>query len=178
MDPEVDEMTQPNDTHQTPESDAVHQGLVSLVAIGVAAALIVAAGIVGVAMGVRGGTHTMMWGGVDTRVEPAAAAANAPAAGFQIDALPMDIQQHYAFAKANADTYTQVPCFCGCADMLGHRNLEDCFVTPDGAWESHAAGCNVCIEESQMVTRMMGGGMAPSMMRDRIVGRFGPTTSA
>jgi hypothetical protein len=57
--------------------------------------------------------------------------------------------------------------------MLGHRNLEDCFVTPDGAWESHASGCQVCIDESQMVTRMMGRGVDPGSMHDRIVASFG-----
>jgi hypothetical protein len=92
--------------------------------------------------------------------------------GFTL-AMPADMVDHYGYARANPDVYTQVPCFCGCQEMLGHRNLEDCFVTPDGAWESHAAGCQVCIDESRMVMRMMGRGMGPQMMRGRIVGEFG-----
>jgi hypothetical protein len=159
------------------EPDVVHQGLVSLAAIGVAVLLIVSAGVVGVTMGMRGGTHTMMWGGATARVQPAAAVAPADgmptATGFQLDGLTAHVVQHYGLARANPSIYAQVPCFCGCQDMLGHRNLEDCFVTPDGAWESHAAGCAVCIQESQMMQRMMVGGMGPDMMHDRIVGRFG-----
>ncbi len=95
------------------------------------------------------------------------------AAGFQLDGMPADMVAHYEHARANADVYAQIPCYCGCQDMLGHRNLEDCFVTPDGAWESHASGCQVCIDESQMIMRMMGGGMGPGMMRDRIDARYG-----
>jgi len=57
--------------------------------------------------------------------------------------------------------------------MLAHRNLEDCFVTPDGGWESHASGCQICIQESQMLMRMMGRGMGAGMMADRVIAEFG-----
>ncbi len=171
-------MTQPAGTGSGTEPDAAHQGAITLLALGVGVLLIVAAGVIGVTMGMRGGSHTMMWGG--TRVEQAAPApAQAPASaqpapsGFQLDGLPSMMVQHYGFARANADVYGQIPCFCGCQDMLGHRNLEDCFVTPDGAWESHASGCQVCIQESQMLMRMMGRGMDPGAMHDRIVASFG-----
>ena len=66
----------------------------------------------------------------------------------------------------------------GCERMLGHRNLEDCFVTPEGAWESHASGCGICIQESRMLERMMGRGMGAGMMADRVIAAFGgPTMS-
>jgi hypothetical protein len=87
--------------------------------------------------------------------------------------VPAHMVQHYELARANPSIYAQVPCFCGCDDMLGHRNLEDCFVTPDGAWESHAAGCQICIQESQMLMRMMGRGMSAGMMADRVIAEFG-----
>jgi len=156
------------------EPDAAHTGLTVLAVLGLAVLLIAAGGATGVWMGMRGGSQTMMWGGPDPHVAQAApASAVAAAATFQLDGMPAHTVMHYEFARANPAVYAQIPCFCGCQDMLGHRNLEDCFVTPDGAWESHAAGCQVCIDESQMVMRMMGRGMGPQMMRGRIVGEFG-----
>ena len=161
-------MTDPGDAPRGAEPDVAHTGFTVLAALGVAVLLIVVAGAVGVTRGMGGGGQ-MMGGGPDGRVVQAELAA----AGFQLDGMPAHIVAHYEYARANADVYAQIPCFCGCQDMLGHRNLEDCFVTPDGAWESHAAGCQVCIDESQMVTRMMTRGMGPQMLRDRIVGEFG-----
>jgi hypothetical protein len=81
--------------------------------------------------------------------------------------------QHYELARANQGIYSQVPCFCVCDELLGHRNLEQCFVTPDGAWESHAMGCSICIKESQMLMRMMGRGMSPQMMAERVIAEYG-----
>jgi len=177
-------MTEAEDTTRTSESDGSKTGFTVLAALGISVLLIVAGGVVGVTLGMRGASHTMMWGGTPTRLaQPAAiaqpggpvleAGGSMMPGGFQLDGLPAMMVQHYGFASANPGIYEQVPCFCGCADMLGHRNLEDCFVTPDGAWESHAAGCQVCIQESQMVMRMMGRGMGPQMMNDRITAEFG-----
>jgi hypothetical protein len=156
-----------HETETETETDGTRAGFTLLVTLAVAALLIVGAGVVGVSMGLRGGSHAMMWGGTVSRIDPAAPA------GFELDGLPAMVVEHYHLAQANPDVYAQVPCYCGCQDMLGHRNLEDCFVTPDGAWESHAAGCQVCIDESQMVMRMMARGMGPQMMGDRVTAGFG-----
>lgn len=177
-------MTEPQDTRRVDEPDGSKTGFTVLAVLGIAVLLIAAAGVVGVTIGMRGASHTMMWGGTPTRLAraPVAAEVGAPvleaggpmmAGGFQLDGLPEMVIQHYGFASTNPGIYEQVPCFCGCQDMLAHRNLEDCFVTPDGGWESHAAGCQVCIQESQMVMRMMGRGMGPQMMNDRITAEFG-----
>jgi len=171
-------MIDPEGTTRGTEPDVAHVGFTVLAALGIAVMLIVAAGAVGVTIGMRGGSHQMMWGGPD-RDEVRAVQAGLAAAGFQLDGMPADMVAHYEYARANAEVYAQIPCFCGCQDMLGHRNLEDCFVTPDGAWESHASGCQVCIDESQMLMRMMGRGMGPGMMHDRIVAAYtGPMMGA
>lgn len=149
-----------------PGADGSRAGFLALAALGVAALLIVAGGVTGVWLGARG-THPMTWGG------PGSGGVRAASEGFRLDGMPAGMVAHYEHARANADVYTQIPCFCGCQEMLGHRNLEDCFVTPEGAWESHAAGCRVCIDESRMLMSMMGRGMGPEMMRGRIVGEFG-----
>ena len=161
-------MTDPGGAPRGSEPDEAPAGFAVLAALGIAALLVVAAGVVGVTMSMSGGSHTVMWGGPD-REEVGVELA---AAGFQLDGMSAEMVAHYEHARANAEVYAQIPCFCGCQEMLGHRNLEDCFVTPDGAWESHASGCQVCIDESQMVMRMMGRGVGPGMMRDRIVAAY------
>jgi hypothetical protein len=160
-------MTDDNGT----EPSAERTGLTVLTVFGLAVLLIAVAGGTGVWMSMRDG-HAMMWGGPDPRFAQAAPAAGQDAA-FQLTGMPAHMVMHYESARANPTIYAQIPCFCGCQQMLGHRNLEDCFVTPDGAWESHASGCQVCIDESRMVMRMMGRGTAPPMMRELIVGQFG-----
>ena len=164
-------MTEPTGTTPT-EPDPARLGLSVLAALGVAVVLIVAGAAVGVTMSVRGGTHAMMWGGPDARQAEAGADAGPAVDGFGLEGMAAHMVAHYEFARANPQAYEQIPCYCGCQTMLGHRNLEDCFVTPDGAWESHASGCQVCIDESRMVMRMMGRGMGPGMMRDRIVAAY------
>jgi len=172
-------MTDLEDPTARGDDDAAHQGLVSAAALALAALLIVAAGVVGVTMSMRGGSHEMTWGGGGAAAGAAAGTEQAMPAGFQLDGMPSHMIAHYAYAKANAAVYAQVPCYCGCQEMLAHRNLEDCFVTPDGAWESHASGCQICIDESRMVMRMMDRGMGPGTIRDRIVARYdGPMMSA
>lgn len=158
-------------------------GLAPLLSLGLAALLVVSGGAIGLGVAMGGGGHGVMWGGAPVappqmpiaRAGPRAA----PPAGFQLTGLPPDTVERYTSARANAEVFAQIPCFCGCAAMLGHRNLAECFVTPSGAWESHAAGCQVCLGEARMVMRMMGRGMGPATMRDRIVAEFGgPTASA
>jgi hypothetical protein len=161
-------VSEPEHTEPQGGSTEARVGVVALGTLAIAALLVVAAGIVGVTIGMRGGTHWMM-----SDDGPVRATTVAAASGFQLSMVPMPMQQHYQLARANPDVYAQVPCFCGCQDMLGHRNLEDCFVTPDGGWESHASGCSICIQESQMLMRMMDRGMGAGMMADRVIAEFG-----
>lgn len=149
-----------------------------LLSLGFAALLVASGAAIGIGMAIRGGgTNGVMWGGSPVAPPRASVAAPTPVpAGFQLTGLPSNTVVLYTFARANAEVHAQVPCFCGCATMLGHRNLAECFVTPSGTWESHAAGCQVCLGEARTVMRMMGRGMAPTTIRDRIVARFGGPT--
>ena len=145
------------------------QGAIALGTLGIAVLVIVAAAVVGVAIGMPDGPHRMM----GDAGRPVQVTTMAGVQAFGLDMVPAHTVKHYELARANPDVYTQVPCFCGCQEMLGHRNLEDCFVTPDGAWESHAAGCQICIQESRMLMRMMDRGMSTGMMADRVIAEFG-----
>jgi hypothetical protein len=93
--------------------------------------------------------------------------------GFSLMDAPAAVRGHYRFAGAHRDTYREVPCYCGCDSFLAHRSLEDCFVAADGTgWDSHAAGCAVCIDESKIVRRLLARGLSPPAIRDEIVGRY------
>lgn len=132
--------------------------------------LIVAGGAIGIAVGVAGQDGV-----------PAASRAgptDASEAVFTLAGVPPDVARHYHSARETPGDYRAVPCFCGCEATLDHRNLFDCFVTPAGAWEPHAAGCAVCIRGSEIVLRMQLRGVSRGEMHERLVDAFGaPTTT-
>lgn len=142
-------------------------GPVVALAFGIAVVLIVAGGLLGLGLGMR--AH----GPMSAHRGMAAPAMPAGGAGFMLTNVSAEVAGHYQAARAGADDFRAVPCLCGCEATLGHRNLYDCFVTPGDEWESHAAGCVVCVEESARVQRMAERGLSPADMHDRIVDEFG-----
>jgi hypothetical protein len=96
----------------------------------------------------------------------------APGGAIALDDVPRHVAMHYRFAAEHPRPYREVPCFCGCDATLEHRFLLDCFVRPDGAWEAHAAGCAVCIQESEIVRLMLAEGATVDQIRTEIVGRY------
>jgi hypothetical protein len=137
-------------------------GSVIALALVVAAAVIVAGGLIGVGMRAQGPSS------MDPRV-PMASGDDV----FTLANLPAHIGGHYHAAREARKAYQAVPCFCGCEATLGHRNLYECFVTLEGAWEPHAAGCAVCIDESERLQRMRQRGLPHDAIRERIVNAFG-----
>lgn len=101
---------------------------------------------------------------------------HAGAAPLDLSTVSADIAGHYRNALTHADAYTEIPCWCGCQQFLGHRNLLDCFVRPDGqGWEAHAAGCGVCNGEAAMAERMLDAGRTPSQVAAAVNLEFGVT---
>jgi hypothetical protein len=96
----------------------------------------------------------------------------APGGAVELADVPNHVAMHYRFAANHRPVYREVPCFCGCDGTLEHRFLLDCFVRPDGAWEIHAAGCAVCIEESEMIRVMLAKGATAGQIRTEIVSRY------
>ena len=87
-----------------------------------------------------------------------------------------NIAGRYRHAAAHADAYREIPCWCGCQQFLGHRNLADCFVRPDGrGWEAHAAGCGVCNGEAAIAERMLVAGKTPAEITEAVNAEFGTT---
>lgn len=97
-------------------------------------------------------------------------------APLDLATLSHDIAGHYRSAAEHPDAYQNVPCFCGCQEFLGHRDLYDCFVRADDAgWEAHAARCGVCIAESTLVLEQLDAGATPDQARNAVLDRFGTT---
>lgn len=106
--------------------------------------------------------------------------APGPAAPLELASVSTDTAGHYQAAADLADAYRQVPCYCGCEEFLGHRDLYDCFVRADGqGWEAHAARCGVCIAESTLVRELDAAGTPTGAIPAAVVDRFGttPTTA-
>lgn len=97
-------------------------------------------------------------------------------APLDLATVPENIAGHYRYALAHADAYREIPCWCGCQQYLGHGNLEDCFVQPDGkGWEAHAAGCGVCNGEAAIAERMLDAGSTPAEVAEVVNLEFGTT---
>lgn len=102
------------------------------------------------------------------------------AAPLELASVSTDIAGHYQAAADLADVYREVPCYCGCEEFLGHRDLYDCFVRADGqGWEAHAARCGVCIAESTLVRELVDAGTPAGDIPVAVMDRFGttPTTA-
>jgi hypothetical protein len=121
-----------------------------------------------VVLGAVGGGIAVLLGGSHDQ-PPAAVAAGGV---VELSAMPGHVAEHYRFAAAHPDVYSEVPCFCGCDATLDHRFLLDCFVRPDGGWEAHASGCGVCLEESRMIRSMLARGSGTAEIRADVIDAF------
>jgi len=98
------------------------------------------------------------------------------AAPLELASVSEDIAGHYRFAESHQADFSVIPCFCGCEEFLAHENLYDCFVRTDGAgYDSHAAGCAVCIGEAMVASQLLEIGTPTAEVADRIVEQFGTT---
>jgi hypothetical protein len=83
----------------------------------------------------------------------------------------------YEFAARHPEVMHYVPCFCGC-ERGGHKDNHDCFVTARGAddkilgWETHALGCEVCVDIAYQASQMYGAGSSVSAIRDAIEKKY------
>lgn len=130
-------------------------------------ALVVFVGL-GVAVLIRGASAA----------DPDHALRSSTAVTVALDALPTEIAEMYRYAAGHAEQFTEIPCYCGCDRSLGHRNLEDCFVTTDGSWDAHASGCTVCTIEASSAQELIDAGTDTAVVRQTIIDRYGPPPAA
>ncbi len=133
----------------------------------------VLAALIGVGILVAGLSNASI-GGVDLVPETGAMFDVAPGGLIDPADVPESVAVLYRAAHDHADFYAQVPCFCGCEAMLGHRHLLDCFARPDGGWEAHGLGCGVCLGEAQQVEDLLAAGVqSADEIRAAVVAEWG-----
>ena len=84
------------------------------------------------------------------------------------------VREGYTFAIASAENRAAleaVPCYCSCVD-LGHKSLRSCFIKDNGEWDTHAAGCQTCIDETLDVKRLLGAGTSLIEIRRTIDAKY------
>jgi len=99
-----------------------------------------------------------------------------------IATAPARTRDAYRFAMANPDALRNVPCYCGCGP-LGHKNNYDCYIkgaNADGSFDfdTHALGCDICVDITQDVMRYTKTGKAPADIRaafDKTYSARGPS---
>ena len=118
-------------------------------------------------------------GGGDARhvsASNSASSAHGAVAPLDLSTVSAQLAGHYRYAQAHMTDYQQIPCWCGCQQFLGHRNLADCFVRADGqGFEAHAAGCGVCNGEAAIAEGMLGQGHSPADVKATVDSQFGTT---
>jgi hypothetical protein len=95
---------------------------------------------------------------------------------LELASVSEDIADHYRYAETHQAALSAIPCFCGCEEFLAHEHLYDCFIRADGAgYDSHAAGCGVCIGEAAVASELLDAGTPAAEVAERIVEQFGTT---
>ncbi|MCL5027032.1 MAG: PCYCGC domain-containing protein [Chloroflexi bacterium] len=54
----------------------------------------------------------------------------------------------YRIAVRMPEVLEKMPCYCGCGKTNNHHSLKECFIKPDGSYDDHASGCDVCVKEA------------------------------
>jgi hypothetical protein len=81
--------------------------------------------------------------------------------------VPASAKAGYLIAQKKPKLLAQLPCFCYC-DRFGHKSLHDCYSG------THAAECDVCLNEAIEADQMSNQGMSPQAIRSVIVAKYHP----
>lgn len=78
----------------------------------------------------------------------------------------------YQIALRQGELLEQLPCYCGCGQDPVYKNLLDCFLTAPGEFNTHAANCQVCLEEALDADEWRASGLSVADVRERIDARY------
>ncbi|MCC7368741.1 MAG: hypothetical protein IT306_09985 [Chloroflexi bacterium] len=97
-----------------------------------------------------------------------------------VDTMPRG-RAAYTAAHSRLDVMAALPCYCGCGVFQAgaHTNLKDCFITPAGEIEPHAAFCETCQDEALDAADWSDAGLPIEEVHRRIVAAYsdrGPAT--
>ena len=70
------------------------------------------------------------------------------------------VEEAYLYAKNNPDALNGVNCHCGCMETIHDgrvhsRGLLDCFMKPNGEFDSHGASCQMCYVDALEVKQLV-----------------------
>jgi hypothetical protein len=90
-----------------------------------------------------------------------------------LNGLNENISMIYAVAGQNAELLDWMPCYCGCAESVGHKSNKNCFIkemNEDGSvvWDDHGTRCGVCMEIAVESARMKQEGKSEKEIRQYI----------
>jgi hypothetical protein len=114
--------------------------------------------------------------------EPSAKTAHAGMPDY-VQHAPARVQEAYVYAVNHPGDLDHIPCYCGCGAM-GHTSNLSCYIqriddTGDISYDSHAAGCGICVDITQDVMRLTKDGKSLPEIRqyiDAVYSAFGPST--
>ena len=86
------------------------------------------------------------------------------------------VKEAYLFAKNNPDALNGINCHCGCMQTVHNgrvhsRGLLDCFIKPDGEFDSHGANCEMCYVDALEVKRLFNQGKSKEEIKKYIDNR-------
>ena len=90
-------------------------------------------------------------------------------------------EEAYAYAMQYPHVLGWMPCYCGCGAM-GHKSNVDCYFKPTMAgltgirFEEHASYCEICVDITLTVKKLVGQGQSLRAVRDAIDRTFGGST--
>jgi len=79
-------------------------------------------------------------------------------------------KQAYEAARKIPLTLAQLPCYCHCDEIVGHKRLHSCFE------DEHAASCAVCVDEALLAHKLEKSGKTASQIREQIVAQYSMMT--
>ncbi len=98
----------------------------------------------------------------------------APEAASSVQGLPdyayrsAQATRGYQIALEEKDLLARLPCYCGCGQDPQYKSLADCFFEESGDFRSHAANCQVCLDEAEDAARWKAQGLPTKAIRDQI----------
>ena len=87
------------------------------------------------------------------------------------------VKEAYLYAKNNPDALNGVNCHCGCMKTVHYgrlhsRGLLDCFMKPNGEFESHGANCKMCYVDALEVKQLMQEGKTKEEIKKYIDSKY------
>ena len=90
------------------------------------------------------------------------------------------LRDAYRVAQTRGPLLATLDCYCGCGQLdPPHTSLLDCFIQPDGSWDTHASGCGICQDEALDANLWAAEGLSPAEIGRRIDEKYqeyGPPT--